>query len=44
MAVKMGVSKKDLDRTVGIHPTCAEELVDLKETKEENANAKKSGC
>lgn len=29
VAIKMGATKKDLDQTVGIHPTSAEELVTL---------------
>ena len=40
----MGATKQDFDRTVGIHPTCAEEVVDLKVTKAQDANAKKEGC
>lgn len=44
VAVKMGATKKDFERTVGIHPTCAEEVVDLKETKEKNPAAAKEGC
>ena len=30
IAMKLGVKKKDLDLTVGIHPTTAEEIVNLK--------------
>lgn len=30
VAVRMGATKKDLDRTVAVHPTAAEELVTLK--------------
>jgi len=30
VAVKMGATKKDLDDTVAIHPTSAEELVTLR--------------
>ncbi len=30
VAVKMGARKKDLDDTVAIHPTAAEELVTMK--------------
>lgn len=44
MAVKMGATKKDFERTVGIHPTCAEEIVDLKVTKAEQPDAQKTGC
>ena len=30
VAMKMGATKKDLDRTIGIHPTAAEELVTMR--------------
>lgn len=40
----MGATKKDFERTVGIHPTCAEEVVDLKQTKAESPDAMKTGC
>lgn len=30
VAVKMGVTKQQLDSTVGIHPTSAEELVTMR--------------
>jgi len=30
IAVKMGATKKDLDKTIGIHPTSAEELVTMR--------------
>jgi glutathione reductase (NADPH) len=33
VAVRMGARKADLDRTVAIHPTSAEELVTLKEAR-----------
>ena len=44
VAIKMGVTKAQLDSTVGIHPTVAEESIGLKFTKEDNPDAKKSGC
>jgi glutathione reductase (NADPH) len=31
VALKCGATKRDLDRTIGIHPTAAEELVTLRE-------------
>ena len=31
IAVKMGATKEDFDRTVAVHPTMAEELVTMKE-------------
>jgi glutathione reductase (NADPH) len=31
IAIKMGATKEDFDRTVAVHPTAAEELVTMKE-------------
>ena len=31
IALRMGATKADFDRTVGIHPTAAEELVTMRE-------------
>ena len=31
IAVKMGATKEDFDRTVAVHPTISEELVTMKE-------------
>ncbi len=44
VAMQCGVTKKQWDLTVGIHPTCAEELLGLKDTKSSNPGAKKTGC
>ena len=44
VAMRCGVTADVLFSTVGLHPTCAEELVLLDTTKRENANAKKTGC
>jgi glutathione reductase (NADPH) len=30
IAVKMGATKEDFDRTVAVHPTAAEELVTMR--------------
>lgn len=35
MAMKMGVTKKQLDSTVGIHPSSAEEIVTMRDTTRE---------
>ena len=35
IAVKMGATKKDFDRTIGIHPTAAEEFVTMREKRPE---------
>ena len=32
IALQSGVSKADFDRTIGIHPTAAEEFVSLRQT------------
>lgn len=40
----MGATRKDFQNTVGIHPTCSEEVVDLKVNKANDPNAKKKGC
>lgn len=40
----MGACKKDFDNTVGIHPTCSEEVLILKTTKEDDPFASKTGC
>jgi len=44
VALNCGVTYTQLADTVGLHPTCSEEIVDLKKTKRENADAKKEGC
>jgi len=44
VAIKMGVTKEQLDSCVGIHPTVAEEVVGLTKTKRTDPDAKKSGC
>ena len=44
IAFKCGLTKTMLDSTVGIHPTVAEECVDLHKTKADDPNATKTGC
>ncbi|KAJ1623346.1 thioredoxin reductase 3 [Pavlovales sp. CCMP2436] len=44
LALKLGCTKHDFDRTVGIHPTVAEELVGLSVTKRSGADPRKTGC
>lgn len=44
VAMKCGVTKEQLDSTVGIHPTVAEDMLGLKFTKEDSPDAKKTGC
>jgi hypothetical protein len=42
--MKCGVTKEILDSTVGIHPTVAEDMINLQFTKEDNGDVSKSGC
>lgn len=44
VAIKKGISYKDLMETVGIHPTSAEELVTLTVTKRSGGDAAAGGC
>jgi pyruvate/2-oxoglutarate dehydrogenase complex dihydrolipoamide dehydrogenase (E3) component len=44
IAFQCGLTKKNLDKCVGIHPTVAEDCIGLVHTKESNPNASKSGC
>ena len=43
-AMKKGITFKDLEDTVGIHPTSAEEIVTLSVTKSSGADAAAGGC
>jgi len=40
----MGMTKEDLDNTIGIHPTVAESFVDLKITKRSGLEFEKTSC
>ena len=44
VAMKVGLTKSVLDLTVGIHPTCAEEITKMSVTKRSGQSAKKTGC
>lgn len=44
IAMKCGATRAHINSCVGIHPTIAEEVTGLTETKEENPNAEKTGC
>mmetsp|Transcript_7403 Transcript_7403/g.13802 ORF Transcript_7403/g.13802 Transcript_7403/m.13802 type:complete len:508 (-) Transcript_7403:1382-2905(-) len=44
VAIKARATKYDLDMTVGIHPTCAEELTTLTVTRASGKSAEKTGC
>jgi pyruvate/2-oxoglutarate dehydrogenase complex dihydrolipoamide dehydrogenase (E3) component len=43
-ALRLGLTKADLDATVGIHPTHAEEVVGLDTTKRSGVSALKTSC
>lgn len=43
-AMKLGLTKGDLDATVGIHPTHAEEFVGLEKTKRSGVSYTKTSC
>lgn len=44
VAMKMGLTYDRLTRTVGIHPTVAEEFVNVKVTKSSGESPEKGGC
>mgnify|MGYP000008961350 FL=1 len=44
LAMKLGVTKEDMDRLVPIHPTHGEEVFNLSVTKEEDRNASRGSC
>lgn len=44
IAFKCGLTKAALDNTVGIHPTVAEEVCNLRFTKEDDGEVVKGGC
>jgi len=44
VGMKCGMTKEQLDSTVGIHPTVAEDCIGLNFNKEDNPDAQKSGC
>jgi len=44
LALKAGCTARHFEQTVGIHPTCAEELVAASVTKRSGADPHKRGC
>lgn len=44
IAFHCGLTKKKLDKCIGIHPTVAEDSIGLKKTKKDDPNATKTGC
>ena len=44
LALRLGATKSDLDATIGIHPSGAEELVKVEVTKRSGEDADRAGC
>lgn len=44
VAMRMGLTKHYLERTIGIHPTVAEEFTNLRVTKESGESYMRKGC
>ena len=44
VAMRMGLTKQQLDATIGIHPTCAEELTNMEVTKSSGLPYEKTSC
>ena len=43
-AMKLGMTKKDLDSTIGIHPSTSEDLFNLEVTKRSGEDFRKTEC
>jgi len=44
LAMKLGATKADFDRVIGIHPTCAENFTTIEITKRSGLDARATGC
>ena len=44
VAMKLGLTKEQLDSTIGIHPTAAEEITNMTVTKESGLSCEKTSC
>ncbi|KAL3321250.1 Thioredoxin reductase 2, mitochondrial [Cichlidogyrus casuarinus] len=44
LGMRLNATKEDFDRTIGIHPTCAEIFTTLRVTKSSGMAAEKTGC
>jgi thioredoxin reductase (NADPH) len=44
LAMKMGITKKDLDSSIGVHPSCSEDLFNLDITKRSGLEYRKTEC
>jgi len=42
--MRLGLKKKDLDQSFGIHPTTAEEFLNMEVTKESGLDFEKESC
>lgn len=44
VAMKLGLTKKDLDSTIGIHPSTSEDLFNMEITKRSGEEYRKTDC
>jgi thioredoxin reductase (NADPH) len=44
VAMKLGMTKRDLDSTIGVHPSVSEDLFNMEITKRSGADFRKTGC
>lgn len=44
VAMKLGLTKKHLDSTIGVHPSTSEDLFNLTATKRSGAEFRKTDC
>lgn len=44
VAMKLGMTKRDLDGTIGVHPTTSEDLFNLDVTKSSGEEFRKTEC
>ena len=44
VAMKLGMTKRDLDFTIGVHPSTSEDLYNMDITKRSGADWRKTGC
>ena len=44
VAMKLGMTKRDLDSTIGVHPSISEDLYNLEITKRSGADFRKTNC
>lgn len=44
IAMKLGMTKRDLDSTIGVHPSVSEDLYNLEITKRSGTDFRKTDC